>query len=269
MSNPRTEARVRLATHGFVTLHGVIAPRWLAHLERALEEALARPSPLGQQFARRGGAFHSDLFLSASFPAFRAFSAESDLAAIVAEATGLPEVVLFCDELLVKEPGTSLETPWHHDYTYWPVAGEEVYSVWIPLDRVCHQTGALEFVQGSHRWDQRYHPKNFDTGADRVTANDEQPVPDVDRDVAPADRAIAEVELGDCVLFHGRTLHRAAGNSSAAQRRRAIVVRLVGPDVRYDPRPRTLPLIWAPRLAPGQRLADDPLFPTLWPARQA
>ncbi|MCB9529461.1 MAG: hypothetical protein H6701_13935 [Myxococcales bacterium] len=35
-------------------------------------------------------------------------------------------------------------------------------------------------------------------------------------------------------------------------------------DVRYDPRPRTLPLIWAPRLAPGQPLGDDPLFPTLW-----
>jgi hypothetical protein len=34
----------------------------------------------------------------------------------------------------------------------------------------------------------------------------------------------------------------------------------------YEPRPRTIPLIWAPSLAPGNPLGTDPeLFPRLWP----
>jgi len=47
---------------------------------------------------------------------------------------------------------------------------------------------------------------------------------------------------------------------------RAVVLRLVGPSVVYEPRPRTIPLIWAPALAPGSPLgADRELFPRVWP----
>ncbi len=263
--NPPVGVKHALSTDGFAALRGAVGGAWLDHLGGALDDALARPSPLGQQFARGKGAFHSDLYLSVSFPAFGAFARESGIAEAVAAVAGLARVVLFCDELLVKEPDTPIETPWHHDYAYWPLAGEQAYTVWIPLDPVRRDTGALEFVRGSHRWGSVYHPKNFDTGAERVTAATEEPTPDVDAIVPAADRVVVDCEPGDCVVFHARTLHRASGNPSRVRRRRAIVLRLVGPDVRYDPRPRTLPLIWAPRLAPGQPLGDDPLFPTLWP----
>lgn len=267
MSGTAPEAAARLKDDGFVTLDGVISPRWLQHLSRALDEALARPSPLGRQLARSGGAFFSDLYLSMSFPAFRCFTEESGIGARIAAITGLDRVVLFTDELLVKEPLTAHETPWHHDHSYWPLEGREIYSVWIPLDGVTASTGALEFVRGSHLWSQRFCPSDFDSGAVRMTRADEQPVPDIDAVVEPADRVVAAAEPGDCVVFHSLTLHRASGNGASDRRRRAVVLRLVGPDVRYDPRPRTLPLLWAPRLAPGQVLGEDPMFPTLHPAR--
>jgi len=67
-------------------------------------------------------------------------------------------------------------------------------------------------------------------------------------------------------VFHALTLHRAFGNTLPDARRRAVALRLVGPDVVYEPRPRTIPLIWAPALAPGNPLGADPeLFPRLWP----
>lgn len=262
--DPFSAERAQLHTDGFTVLRSVIPPRWLDHLADALDEALARPSPLGQQFARAGGAFHSDLYLSASFPAFRAFAFESEIGAAVGAVAGVDRVVMFTDELLVKEPRTTVETPWHHDYSYWPIAGEQVWSAWIPLDAVEAGTGALEFVRGSHDWRRVFHPSDFDTGAERVTRPEEEAMPDIDRLVGPADRAVAEAAPGDAVVFHALTLHRASGNPHPERRRRAIVLRLVGPDVVYDPRPRTLPLIWGPRLAPGQPLGDDPLFPTLW-----
>lgn len=257
--------RALLARDGFVLLRDIISSTWLDHLAAALDAAIARPSPLGQQFARDGGAFYSDLYLSASFPAFRRFTRESDIGAALAAVTGLPRVVLFTDELLVKEARTLAETPWHHDSSYWPVAGEQIFSAWIPLDAVDAEGGALEFVRGSHRWNRAFGPVDFGSGAARRTRPEEEPLPDVDAVVPAEDRALVPCGPGDCLVFHGATLHRAAGNRRAERRRRAIVLRLVGPDVRFDPRPTTLPLIWGPRLAPGEPLDGDPLFPVLHP----
>ena len=32
-------------------------------------------------------------------------------------------------------PGTEKETPWHHDQAYYPVDGEAVVSIWMPVGR--------------------------------------------------------------------------------------------------------------------------------------
>ncbi|MEZ4449709.1 MAG: phytanoyl-CoA dioxygenase family protein [Nannocystaceae bacterium] len=255
--------REELIHDGATVLRGVLDSAWINALCAAVDEALARPTPLGHRFASEGGAFFSDLYLSAVFPAFRDFGHRSPVAGLVGALMGVSRLVLFTDELLVKEPGTSLETPWHHDLTYWPVDGEAACSAWIPLDPVRERSGALQFARGSHRGGRRFHPRDFDTGVDRVTRDDEESIHVVDAALDPADLVTIEADPGDCVVFDALTLHRASGNFSETTRRRAVVLRLVGPDVRYDPRPRTLPLIWAPRLAPGDPLGGE-LFPTLW-----
>ena len=38
--------------------------------------------------------------------------------------------------MLVKEPGTAARTPWHHDQSYYPVDGDDLCSLWIPVDPV-------------------------------------------------------------------------------------------------------------------------------------
>ncbi|GBM03869.1 hypothetical protein AVEN_225047-1, partial [Araneus ventricosus] len=40
------------------------------------------------------------------------------------------EVAFYHEHVLVKEPGTDKETPWHHDQSYYPIDGEkqEVFS---------------------------------------------------------------------------------------------------------------------------------------------
>lgn len=107
--------------------------------------------------------------------------------------------------------------------------------------------GALEFLRGSHRWGRRFHPRNF------IASDPEQII-------------TTEADPGDCIVFHALTLHRAFGNTLPDARRRAVALRLVGPEGVYQPRPRTIPLIWAPALAPGNPLGTDPeLFPRLWP----
>lgn len=255
-----------LAQDGAVTLRGLLDAGWIQRLRAAVAQALAAPTALGHQFVSAEGSFHSDMYLSQSFPEFQAFAAEGPVAAALGGLAGLPLVRLFTDELLVKAPRTSQATPWHHDAPFWPLRGQHIYSAWIPLDSVTRGSGALRFLRGSHRWDRRFHPIDFDTGAARVTAADEEAVPEVTALMEEREVLTAEADPGDVVLFHGLTLHAASGNPRPEIPRRAVVLRLVGPDVVWDPRPRTLPLPWAPRLAPGEVLGGE-LFPTLWERR--
>ena len=41
--------------------------------------------------------------------------------------------------MLVKEPGTAASTSWHHDQSYYPVDGDDVCSLWIPVDPVSEE----------------------------------------------------------------------------------------------------------------------------------
>jgi len=266
MEDRITTAAHQFARDGIVVLRSVLGTAWLQHLSVALGEALATPTPLAQNLAgTKGGAFRSDMYLSSAFASFREFATRSPVGELGARMLGVDHVTLFNDELLVKEPGTLQETPWHHDMPYWPLRGDSVCSVWIPLDRVTRHVGALEFVRGSHTWDRRFHPRNFDSGRDRPTDEREHSLQGFLAS-DPEQVVTTEAVPGDCIVFHALTLHRADGNSLPDARRRAVVLRLVGPSVVYEPRPRTIPLIWAPALAPGSPLGTDrELFPQLWP----
>lgn len=260
------QAAEQFARDGVVVVRDALDAAWIRHLDAALDEALAAPTPLAHNLAgTQGGAFRSDMYLSSAFASFREFAMRSPVGELGARLLGVEHVTLFNDELLVKEPGTPQETPWHHDMPYWPLGGDSVCSVWIPLDRVTRQVGALEFLRGSHGWGRRFHPRNFDSGSDRATDPREESLQAfVAR--APDQIITTEADPGDCIVFHALTLHRAFGNPLPDARRRAVVLRLVGPNVVYQPRPRTIPLIWAPALAPGNPLGIDPvLFPRLWP----
>jgi len=140
-----TTAAQQFAHDGVVVLRGVLDAAWLQHLSAALDEALATPTPLAQNFAgTQGGAFRSDLYLSSAFASFREFAMRSPVGELGARMLGVEHVTLFTDELLVKEPGTPQETPWHHDMPYWPIGGDSAEA---------KETVALSKVDGHWRLD--------------------------------------------------------------------------------------------------------------------
>ena len=49
----------------------------------------------------------------------------------------------------------------HHDITYWSVAGEQIVTLWLALDNVTDETGAVEYVKGSHRWGEHFRAVSF------------------------------------------------------------------------------------------------------------
>jgi len=164
---------------------------------------------------------------------------------------------MFHDHVLVKEPGTSMATPWHSDAPYYFVEGRQMVSFWVPLDPV--NTASLRCVAGSHLWEKDVLPTRW-ASEEAFFEGDYMPVPDPDAQ----GMTIREWQMapGDAVAFHYRTLHGARGNQSS-QRRRAFSLRLVGDDARYVPRPGpTSPPFPGHDMVAGQRLRED-WFPIL------
>ncbi len=97
----------------------------------------------------------------------------SAAAAVAADLMQSDRIQMFHDHVLVKEPGTSITTPWHHDGPYYFVEGHQTVSFWSPLDpgREAEGFQIMEF----------------------------------------------DMQPGDDVAFHFRTLHGGRGDSPAVR----------------------------------------------------
>ncbi len=258
---------------GATAVRGMIPGDWVEFLQGAVDAILNNPQGLGTDYTPQGeqGRFFGDLFTWLWNDDFRSLIYYSPLSQIAGQAMRSKNVNFFYDQLLVKEPGTQVPTPWHQDLPYWPVKGEQIMSIWMPLDRVTRETGAVVYIRGSHRWDKWYQPENFDEDAEIIIDPKAEKIPDFDKEPDNHKFLCWDLEPGDCILHHPLTVHSASGNASATQRRRALATRWTGDDARYDPRPSSFmdhpqlkPHIPDPGLKAGEPMGG-PLFPLIWP----
>jgi ectoine hydroxylase-related dioxygenase (phytanoyl-CoA dioxygenase family) len=54
--------------------------------------------------------------------------------------------------------------------TYWPIDGNQICTLWLALDTVTADSGAVEYVKGSHKWGQKFKPETF-SGGNQYTEN--------------------------------------------------------------------------------------------------
>jgi ectoine hydroxylase-related dioxygenase (phytanoyl-CoA dioxygenase family) len=249
---------------GACVVRGLLDPDEVARLAEGVEENLAAPS----ERAVEGGAdtgsgrFFEDFRNWTRIPAYEEVIRGSRIGAVAAELTGSATVRLHHDHLLVKEPGTTIRTPWHQDQPFYDIDGSDTVSFWIPLDPVPRES-TLEFVAGSHATGTWNMPRGFFD--DRPMVYEEGTFADVPDVEAERDRQTIlgwALEPGDAVAFNMLTLHAAGG---ARNRRRAFSVRLIGDDVRHAVRPHptspSFPELDG-ALAHGEPFAH-PLFPVV------
>jgi ectoine hydroxylase-related dioxygenase (phytanoyl-CoA dioxygenase family) len=250
---------------GVVCLCGVFAPRWLDLLAAGVERNLREPGPYAKRYTPEGapGLFFGDYCNWRRIPEYREFLHHSPAAAIAGRLMRSRKVNLFHEHVLVKEPGTLEPTPWHHDQPYWTVDGQQVCSLWLPLDPV-PRAACPEFVRGSHLWGEWYTPRRFvDSGDHPAEDSSFRPVPDVEADRAAYDLLSWDLQPGDCLVFHALTLHGAPGNR-LAHRRRAVASRWTGDDAVYVLRPGfTSPPPQEGAPPPGSPM-DSEAFPVVW-----
>jgi len=185
---------------------------------------------------------------------------------MAAELMQSQTVRIFHEHVLVKEPGTSNPTPWHHDQPYYCVDGKQVVSFWIPLDTVPQAT-CPEFISGSHAWGKWFLPRKF-SGVDYdYTEEWLEPIPDIENQRENYDIRSWDLETGDAIAFHYLTVHGAPPNKSKKLRRRGFAARWLGDDTTYAQRSGDISPPFPgleKRLKVGDPLDTDE-FPQVWP----
>lgn len=262
---------------GAWVVRDVLPIEWIEFMREVLDHAMKTSLPFAHDFAGGGDSppFYTDMFSWRYDAGYRKFVMESPLPEIAAQAMGSRRVNLFYDQTFVKEPGSVTPTPWHQDLSYWPVQGSDVISLWVPLDNVGADSGVVQYVKGSHLWNQQYRPVPFDVEdveshvdsyKEFASVNFEQP-PDIEGNRERYEILAWDMKPGDLILHHPLTVHGATGNSTLANRRRAIAVRYTGDDARYCPEHASAfppSIMELAGLRSGEPMGGE-LFPLVWP----
>ena len=140
-------------------------------------------------------------------PLFAAWMTNPEIRPILEQLVGEEPRLLLAhhNSIMTKLPHVSSVTAWHQDIRYWHFENDNLLSVWLSLGNERLDNGLLEFIPGTHKM--TFRPEQFDENSGF-------------RDDLPENRAIiakrvhVDLQKGDVILFHAKTLHYANKNRS-------------------------------------------------------
>lgn len=202
-------------------------------------------------------------------PEFDTFIMESPAAELIGRVIGSKTVRFFVDAIFMKEPNCDARTYWHSDAPSWPVHGNHVPTMWMPLHPVSAELSSLEYVAGSHKmdlgetpWPETFNSESLEQPSDRPAYYDWEARRD-----DPTVRFVSyDMDPGDVVILHPETYHGGGANLHPSLPRIAISTRWLGDDVIWDPRPESVNIPGLPldKMQPGRPVTEDEIFPILW-----
>uniref|UniRef100_A0A2L2XYK1 Phytanoyl-CoA dioxygenase n=1 Tax=Parasteatoda tepidariorum TaxID=114398 RepID=A0A2L2XYK1_PARTP len=256
--------------NGAICLRGVFDENWIEIVRAGIEKNLNDPSCYSEKLkGEKGNGYYFDDYCNwKRIEEFKKFALESPAAAIAGTLTRSEEISFYHEHVLVKDAGTDKKTPWHHDQSYYPVDGEKVCSIWMPVDPVPRET-CVQFVAGSHKWGW-YSPRKFETTQpykviDETLCSEKnyQQVPDIEANKEQWNILCWDLQPGDCIVFHMKCLHGAPGNMSTTHSRRVLSTRWLGDDATLARRPWEISPPITGGLQIGQRMVCKE-FPVVW-----
>ena len=223
---------------GVVKLSSVIDQEWVEHARAASDRAIAESAKLGwpaeAEYYYRYRLWENDAV-------FEDLCTTSVVPEVAAQLLRTHKVNLFYDQLFAMRPGSSTPTMWHNDLPYWPLEGRQALTVWLAFDTIVKENGALEFIRGSHLWEQRYRPFTSNKEKHIEPASDDGLIdlPDFNSQRDQHELLTFDLNPGDALVFHSLVVHWAYGNTRPDMQRRGYAIRLAGADIRYCERALT------------------------------
>ena len=154
------------------------------------------------------------------------------LGSIAGQLLGAQTIAYYDDQMFVKRPGTRQRTAFHQDYPFFHLEGNQGCVFWVPVDPVNTRNGGMSYVRGSHKSSVEYAVSMFISHTKLPGSFGEQ-VPDIEANPDQYDLISFDVEPGDVVIHHFKTLHGSGGNRTLNRQRRAMSYRYVGEQMRF------------------------------------
>jgi len=135
---------------------------------------------------------------------------------MAADVMGQNLILLF-SHLFCKKSKSSRVVPWHQDGPFWPVKPMKSCTIWVALDDVDRENGAMKVLPKSHKKNVVEHTLIDDPNS---TLNRELPMEDVDESLSEfIELKAGQVSVHDIGLIHG-----SAANTSG-RRRAGLAIR--------------------------------------------
>ncbi|HYE08110.1 MAG TPA: phytanoyl-CoA dioxygenase family protein [Planctomycetota bacterium] len=196
-----TDLRQRYDRDGYAVVEGLLTPPECAAFKRASAETR-------RAFANQEQTVY--VGLAAGNPVFHDLVAHPN---ILAALTTLMDdgVAFISDKLVFKSAGKTFPTPWHIDRFYWPGTRTKL-SLWLALDDVGVDDGALTVVDGSHRLALEPAP------GDLASTNNEFHHVASRRAWNPVDERAVPIPQGAGIFFSDRLVHGSTPSRSGRDR---------------------------------------------------
>ena len=221
---------------GVVLIRNLLDERWQQVLADGVAKNLKNPTSRSTDYVNdstNNARFFYNACTLGQNEAYDRYMLESPMAECVARVMESNSAILFYMTVFVRTPGTRNRTPWHQDQPSWSASGNHACSVWTSLDPVPAET-ALEFVRGSHKWNKEYQrPAFFQAQYENDDNSKLLPFPDIESNRERYDIVSWAMEPGDCLVFHGMTIHGGSGDLPSSLGRRTVSVQWLGDDARF------------------------------------
>ncbi len=237
-----TDAEIaRFREDGAICLRNAIPMEWIERMRAAVDDDMANPGPMVRINTPKGapGLFFVDFQLWQRHAAARSPSSTSRRRVKLRRSSwARTRSSIITTISLAKEPGTQERTPWHHDQPYYPIDGEQVVSLWMPLDPVDRET-CVEYVKGLASLGPLVPAEVLQAGRRRAcrcrtAASSRCPTSMPNATIMSS--SLGTWRRATSSPFTRLRFHGASGNRSTSRRRRAWATRWCGDDARYGAR---------------------------------
>ena len=247
--------------NGYIILHDFLNADDLAIWRAALDEAIRQRG--NQLIPDHEAVINEESYYSKVFvqrvnlwqdsEAIRKLIWDGRLGKMAAELAGVDGVRLWHDQALVKQPWAN-PTGWHLDNPFWSWSSRDAISLWVALDDVTVQNGALYFLPGTHK------TARYDNASIGENMGD---IFKIYPEWAKIQAVPSEMKAGAC-SFHNGLIAHAAGPNMTPGWRRAMTCGFMPDGSTFNGQRNILTKARLAKLTVGDVLDDDNYNPLLY-----
>lgn len=204
----------QMSTKGFIVLENFFDAETMATVDanlseyhKAHEERLKAEGGVAG-ISRAGEILFSDHIAEQS-DSIKAFVTRPEFAKLTSELLG-PDVDLYWNQTVYKNPESTKEFPWHQDDAYTPVNHSPYLTLWLAISDATEENGCISVLPGSHIGGLRPH-----AGSDIGLVGYPSDAPDQGIKVP--------ISSGSMIAFWSTVLHKSGPNLSTGMRKAYVI----------------------------------------------